>query len=70
MDVSLSKPQEIGTDREAWSATVPGVTVERDLGTEQQQQQQQRSLEVSLLLNLSVFYHNFSPFILILLHES
>ena len=68
MDMSLSKPQEMGTDREAWSATVPGITVERDLGAEQQQQQ--RSLEVFLLLNLSVFYHNFSPFILILLHES
>ena len=35
--LSLSKLQEIVKDREAWGATVHGVTVWHDLVTEQQQ---------------------------------
>ena len=42
MDVSLSKPQEMVKDREAWSAAVHGGRKESDM-TEQQQQQLQQS---------------------------
>ena len=38
MDMNLSKPKEIVEDREAWCATVHGVTKSRThLATEQQQ---------------------------------
>ena len=36
VDMSLSKPQEIVKDREAWHATVHGVTVRHELVAEQQ----------------------------------
>ena len=41
MDMNLSKLQEIVEDRGAWHAAVHGVTVRRDLMTDQPQSEMQ-----------------------------
>ena len=49
MDMSLSKPWELVMDREAWCATIHGVTkIRHDLETEQQQNISKMSLHFFL----------------------
>ena len=61
MDMNLAKNQEMVRDREAWHTVVHGVTVERDLATEQQQLRVINHPFIQILLELFI-YHIFMFF--------